>query len=429
MSGREFFLRKNIKIHSNNEYKQVMLTGYLSLISIGIGLFYLTYDYWHSVTDFMPFYFFLLAVGVLSWKLNRDGKHFVAKFILLLTGNIIIFLVSSKAPLNGNTHLFYLVICLAAYALFGYENKKTAFFFSLVSLIGFSLRFVFGISIFSTTQYSEDYSHSSLIINFISVTITTSLILYVMVKVNYQSEKMLKEKQGEIESQNQCLTKANTELDQFVYSASHDLRSPLTSIMGLVTIAKRSENPREIVRCLDMIDSRVKRLDDLIKDIVSFSRNSRVDISNQSINVHRTVSEVLEDFNIEEFKHDIDFQVNIPKDVSIDTDPTRLKIILSNLIGNSIKHHDKRNPNPFIAVGFNLTNNGVNAITVSDNGPGIAPEYQGKIFDMFYRANERAEGSGLGLYIVKETITKLSGSIQLESSPGKGTTFTVTLPS
>ncbi|HOX82035.1 MAG TPA: HAMP domain-containing sensor histidine kinase [Chryseolinea sp.] len=428
MSGREFFLRENIKIHSNNEYKQVMLTGYLSLICIAIGMFYLAYDYWHNVTDFMPFYFLLLAVGFLSWKLNRDGKHFIAKFILLMAGNIIIFLVSSKAPMQGNAHLFYLVVCLAAYALFGFENRKTAFFFTLVSLSGFSMRFVYGISIFPTIQYPDDYSHSSLIINFISVTITTSLILYVMVKVNYQSEEKLKEKQEEIESQNQCLTKANTELDQFVYSASHDLRSPLTSIMGLVTVAKRSENPREVVRCLDMIDSRVKRLDDLIKDIVSFSRNSRVDVNKQSVNVHRTVSEILEDFSIEEFKHTIDFKLDIPMETSIDTDPTRLKIILSNLIGNSIKHHDKRNANPFVAIQFNPCNNGFNAITVSDNGPGIALEYQSKIFDMFYRANERAEGSGLGLYIVKETITKLSGSIQLESSPGKGTTFTISLP-
>jgi signal transduction histidine kinase len=237
----------------------------------------------------------------------------------------------------------------------------------------------------------------------------------------------LKEKQKEIESQNQSLTKANAELDQFVYSASHDLRSPLTSILGLVNIAKRSENPREILRCLDMIGSRVHRMDDLIKDIVNFSRNSRIDINKQPVNVHHTISEILDDFNVNEIRHDIDFQVHVPKNLLIETDPTRLKIILSNLIGNSIKHHDRRNPNPFVAVHFNGSRK-PNAITVSDNGPGIAPEYQGRIFDMFYRANDHSEGSGLGLYIAKETIAKLSGSIELESSPGKGSAFTITLP-
>ncbi len=374
-------------------------------------------------------YCLLLLAGFFSWKLNRDGKHFVAKFILVMTGNLVIFLSSSKSALQTDAHLFYLVTCLGAYALFGFEDRKTAFFFSLVSLVGFLMSFVFGISVLPIVQYSKEYIHSNQIINFFCVTVTTSLILYVLVKVNYQSEETLKEKQKEIESQNQSLTKANAELDQFVYSASHDLRSPLTSILGLVMIAKRSENPREILRCLDMIHSRVHRLDDLIKDIVNFSRNSRIDINKQQVNIHRTVNEILEDFSIQDIQHTIDFRVNIPQDVSIETDPARLKIILSNLIGNSIKHHDRRNPNPFVAVNFNVSNNGLNAITVSDNGPGIALEYQGKIFDMFYRANDRAEGSGLGLYIVKETIAKLSGSIQLESSPGKGATFTVMLPS
>ena len=428
MRGRNIFLKENVKLCSKNEYKQALLTGYLSFISIGIGVFYTVYDSLFEMYDSILYYFLLLAVGFLSWKLNREGKHFVAKSMLLTTGILVIYFTSSKSALQTDAHLFYLVICLAAYALFGYERRKAAFFFSLLSLAAFVTSFVFGITIAPVVQYSEAYIYSNQIINFFCVTITTSLILFVLVKVNFDSEESLKEKQQEIELQNQSLTKTNAELDQFVYSASHDLRSPLTSILGLVAIAKRSENPREIVRCLDMINSRVQRLDDLIKDIVSFSRNSRIDINKQPVNVHHAVSEILDDFNITEERQTIDFQVNIPTDMSIDTDPARLKIILSNLIGNSIKHHDKRNPNPYVAVHFNANNNGLKAITVSDNGPGIALEYQSRIFDMFYRANDRAEGSGLGLYIVKETIAKLSGSIQLESAPGKGASFTITLP-
>ncbi len=428
MSARRVFLKGNIELRSNNEYKRVLLTGYLSFISIGIGTFYFVYDYFYGLNDSTFYYVLLLLSGFISWKLNRGGKHFIAKIILLMTGNLVIFFSSSMTALETNSHLFYLVICLGAYALFGYENRKIALFFSFVSLLGFLTSFVFGFSLFQQVHYAQGYIRSNQIINFLCVAVTTSLILYVLVKENYQSEETLKEKQLEIELQNQCLTKANAELDQFVYSASHDLRSPLTSILGLFIIAKRSENPREIIRCLDMIHSRVHRLDDLIKDIVNFSRNSRIYINKQPVNLRHTVNEIMEDFYTEEYKHAIDFQVNIPTDLSIDTDPARLKIILSNLIGNSIKHHDKRNPNPFVSVQFNASNNGLNAITVSDNGPGIALEYQSKIFDMFYRANDRAEGSGLGLYIVKETIAKLSGSIQLESAPGKGAAFTVSLP-
>ena len=428
MSARSVFLNEHIEIRSHNEYKRALLTGYLSFISFGIGTFYLVYDYFNGLKDSNIYYVLLLLSGFLSWMLNREGKHFIAKTILLMTGYLVIFLSSSMTSLETNSHLFYLVICLGAYALFGYEDRVIALIFSFFSLVGFLTSFVFGISLFQQVHYSQEYIRSNQIINFLCVTITTSLILYILVKENYQSEETLKEKQQKIESQNQCLSKANAELDQFVYSASHDLRSPLTSILGLVNIAKRSENPREIIRCLDMIHSRVHRLDDLIKDIVSFSRNSRIDINKHPVDLRHTVNEILEDFNTEEYKHAIDFQVNIPTGLSIDTDAARLKIILRNLIGNSIKHHDKRNPNPFVSVKFKGSKDGLNAIVVSDNGPGIALEYQSKIFDMFYRANDRAEGSGLGLYIVKETIAKLSGSILLESAPGKGAVFTVSLP-
>ena len=427
MRARNIFLKESVRLFSNSEYKQALLTGYLSFFSIGIGAFYIVYDSLYGMYDSILYYSLLLVSGVLSWKLNREGRHFIAKSILLMTGIFVIYISSSTSALETGAHLFYLVICLAAYALFGFEKRKTAFIFSMVSLMTFMLSFVFDISIVPMVTYSKEYIRTNQLINFFCVTITTSLIQYVLVKVNFQSEESLKEKQKEIESQNQSLTKANAELDQFVYSASHDLRSPLTSILGLVNIAKRSENPREVLRCLDMIGSRVHRMDDLIKDIVNFSRNSRIDINKQQVNVHHTVSEILDDFNIDEIRHAIDFQVHIPKDLSIETDPTRLKIILSNLIGNSIKHHDRRNPNPFVAVHFNGSRT-LNTITVSDNGPGIAPEYQERIFDMFYRANDRSEGSGLGLYIAKETIAKLSGSIELESSPGKGSAFTITLP-
>ena len=74
------------------------------------------------------------------------------------------------------------------------------------------------------------------------------------------------------------------------------------------------------------------------------------------------------------------------------------------------------------------TNGRVFSIKVEDNGQGIAKEYHSRIFDMFYRANEMSKGSGLGLYIVKEALMKLSGSIQLDSTPGIGTTITIKLP-
>jgi signal transduction histidine kinase len=111
----------------------------------------------------------------------------------------------------------------------------------------------------------------------------------------------------------------------------------------------------------------------------------------------------------------------------VESDKNRLRIVMSNLIANAMRYHDLRKVERYIRVKHQM-NGRVFYLKVEDNGQGIALEQHNRIFDMFYRGNEQSKGSGLGLYIVRETLTKLSGSIQLESAPGIGSTFTVKLP-
>jgi signal transduction histidine kinase len=105
----------------------------------------------------------------------------------------------------------------------------------------------------------------------------------------------------------------------------------------------------------------------------------------------------------------------------------RLKIVLSNLIDNSLKYSDINKGKSFIRIEA-AEDNEAKLILVKDNGVGIDQLYIDKIFNMFYRASERSKGSGLGLYIVKETLNKINGSIQVQSILGSGTTFVVSLP-
>ena len=110
------------------------------------------------------------------------------------------------------------------------------------------------------------------------------------------------------------------------------------------------------------------------------------------------------------------------------TDGRRISIILKNLISNSIKYHDFKKNNQFIRV--EIAYSGSSAIvTVADNGIGIDKEHLDNIFKMFYRADEGSKGSGLGLYIVKETVDKLNGRIEVVSEASKGTSFKITIPS
>ncbi|MGL1888866.1 MAG: ATP-binding protein [Reichenbachiella sp.] len=229
-----------------------------------------------------------------------------------------------------------------------------------------------------------------------------------------------------INKQNIELKKVNAELDRFVYSASHELRSPLSSVLGLVNIARSdSENVAEY---LNHIEKSVLRLDTFIHDIIDYSRNARLGLQLEKIHVGAMVHEILYDIEFSENFVKITHQVVDTHKAVVVSDYKRVKIVLSNIITNAFKHH---HPDsiiaPFVKVNIKSTDRGVK-IEIKDNGPGINRKYQKNIFKMFYRASSATEGSGLGLYIVEEIISKLNGELKLNSREGEGSKFIVILP-
>ena len=227
--------------------------------------------------------------------------------------------------------------------------------------------------------------------------------------------------------QNDALKKVNAELDRFVYSASHDLRSPLASIMGLINVA-RVDKAANQVDYLGLIEKSVVKLDTFIGDIIDFSRNARLDVVAEPIDFGTMLKDVFEDLHFVEQYEKIQRSVFIRSTKVFRSDPKRVRIVLSNLVANAIKHHfPAQRANPFVSIEVVDDKDGV-IVTVSDNGPGIEQQYLKDIFKMFFRATNRSPGSGLGLYIVAETVTKLRGSITVASTPGDGNSFTLKLP-
>jgi signal transduction histidine kinase/ligand-binding sensor domain-containing protein len=229
-----------------------------------------------------------------------------------------------------------------------------------------------------------------------------------------------------VEKRNAELRKLNGELDRFVYSASHDLRAPLASILGLINVA-RLDNRDKVEEYLQKIEVSVHKLDGFIQDIIDFSRNARVEIEVVPIDFEKLIHEVIDNLMYLDEKNAIKRIVHvIGKDVFY-TDKKRLTIILNNLISNSIKYFNSNAKEPFIEVSVTYTNREA-TVTVHDNGIGIAPEHVNNIFKMFYRGDEKSRGSGLGLYIVKETVDKIKGTISVKSEYGSGSTFTLIIP-
>ncbi|QSE98370.1 sensor histidine kinase [Fulvivirga lutea] len=237
----------------------------------------------------------------------------------------------------------------------------------------------------------------------------------------------LKKAFKQLEEQNTLLEKTNEELDRFVYSTSHDLKAPLSSIQGLVNVAIKSKDEVEMTECLRMIENRVQTLNGFIAEIIDYSRNSRLDIALEKVNLRDLISELIEGLQFFDRSEQIHFDIQIDDDFTIKTDKGRLKIILNNLLANAIKYHDWSKDSQVIKVIAEDHNHSI-TVKVEDNGLGIDDELQDKIFNMFFRASEKSEGSGLGLYIAKEMVAKLNGTIGLKSEVGKGSCFFVNLP-
>jgi PAS domain S-box-containing protein len=250
------------------------------------------------------------------------------------------------------------------------------------------------------------------------------LIEFLAITTNITQRKEAEEK---LKKQFFELEKTNSELDKFVYSASHDLRAPLTSVLGLIGLTKMDTKDKHILDYLDMMEKSINRLDGFVIDIINYSRNSRLDVQKEKIDFNLLISETFENLKYIEGADKIETKININEKAPFYSDKSRLRVIFNNLISNSIRYHKHNIEHPNVYVTVNVSDENV-VIKVMDNGVGIDKKYIDKIFDMFYKVSKNSLGSGLGLYIVKETVNKLNGKISVESELNKGCTSTIEIP-
>ncbi|MGR6087642.1 MAG: ATP-binding protein [Arcticibacter sp.] len=233
----------------------------------------------------------------------------------------------------------------------------------------------------------------------------------------------------ELTRNNEALQKTNSELDRFVYSTSHDLRAPLTSVLGLIRIIEMNLPAIETKQHdrIRMVKDSVRKLDDFIAEILDYSRNARSEINAECIQIESLINEVRGNLNYMDGSSEFMLHLDIEPGIQMRSDKRRIKVVLSNIISNAIKYQDKNKPERSLQLKFQNMNNGIEIIA-KDNGIGISENNLEHIFEMFYRATSLSTGSGLGLYIVKETVDKLGGTIDVCSTPAEGSTFTLFIP-
>jgi signal transduction histidine kinase len=226
---------------------------------------------------------------------------------------------------------------------------------------------------------------------------------------------------------NRRLEEANAELEKFIYSASHDLRAPLVSIKGVINLARLEQLDEKAAGYLEMIERSTNKLDQFVQNIIHYYQNLRGDELITEVNISELTDELFEQYRYHEGAELMAFKKDMEGTPMMHTDANRLKVVLANLISNAIRFHEPTRPNPEVIVRCLKKDNRM-IIHVEDNGVGIAPDALPHLFDMFYRASDKSLGTGIGLYIAREAVRRMGGTISVASEPGQGSRFTIELP-
>jgi len=231
-----------------------------------------------------------------------------------------------------------------------------------------------------------------------------------------------------IVNQMTSLKLSNKDLEMLFYATSHDIRHPLIKVKELTNLAmahnKDPETKDYLVRINHSWENLIATTDEL--GIITNVRNE--EIRPETIDLDELIRAVYSEFRSLKGFDDIIFSLEIKTKSQFLSSPGLLKAIFRNLIENGIKYASKRSNFSFLKISVLDQNEDTLRIEISDNGIGIKKQYHDRIFDMFFRATTKVNGTGLGLYIVKSSIEKLHGAIGVESDEDSGTTFTIVLP-
>lgn len=248
-----------------------------------------------------------------------------------------------------------------------------------------------------------------------------------LVQIAVQDGMELFDTRKNLAAKNESLQSAYNELDKFVYSVSHDLRSPLMSILGIANLAELDVEDEKSLEYFSSIKSMVGKLDGYIHQIINHYKGTHGSEFSDKVDFESLINEIIESIKYHPSAQGVEFKINVNQEVEFISNLMNIKTILSNLISNAFKYQREEELNKMVEVNANINANEA-VVVVKDNGVGIKEDKKEEVFNMFYRAKQDDTGSGLGLFIVSEAIEKLGGKIDLQSEFGKGTEITLNLP-
>ncbi len=237
----------------------------------------------------------------------------------------------------------------------------------------------------------------------------------------------LNETYRELDNVNQSLNNSNQELNTIIYKASHDLKAPLTSNMGLVNLAIMETNDEKVLEFLELIEKSNSRLEVILKDLFQLTRIRNAIVEPVQIDFHKLLNDIIDEVRYIEGFENTKLNLIIDDIDNFSCDIFIIRSVIQNIIENAIKYRDLSKA--YNSIKIHISDKGDHVqIEIEDNGTGIIPNEVDKIFNMFHRSQERIRGTGLGLYIVKTSLDKIGGEIRVKTKIRKGSIFTVTFP-
>ncbi|MCZ8022003.1 MAG: HAMP domain-containing sensor histidine kinase [Cyclobacteriaceae bacterium] len=238
-----------------------------------------------------------------------------------------------------------------------------------------------------------------------------------MIRLSDVTEQQLKE---------ESLLKTTEHFDQIFYKTTHDLKAPIRSALGLLNLAENTTEEQR-TEYLQLIRANLLKLDSFLDELNDFFSGNRLEVKREPIDFNKIAEEELKFVSgLAEHKQ-ISISLDVSQKSTFHSDIFRVKTILTNLIANAIKYFDTNKKFAYVKI-YILVNAEQAIIKVEDNGVGIEPQYLSRIFDRFFRANHAVPGTGMGLFILKDTVDRLNGKVEVSSLKDVGTTFCITLP-
>ncbi len=229
-----------------------------------------------------------------------------------------------------------------------------------------------------------------------------------------------------IEERTSELKQAYKELDTFFYRSSHDFRRPLTTFLGLAEVAKVTVKDSNSLELFEKVRDTAVNLDRMLIKLQSISDLGTQQLVFKEVFIKELIEQIMDHFRNEIAQYNVRWQLDGDFASPFYSYPALVKIILENVLENAVNFSAPEDARIFIKA--QTQREGLH-LTIGDNGVGILPQYQDRIFEMYFRANEKSKGNGLGLYIVQKALQKLNGTISFESIYTKGSTFKIFIPS